>query len=584
MEQSKEIGQIKAIVRRRKRSFALIFTAILVLGLATALLLPPFYLSESTILIENQLIPAEYVQTTITGYVEERIQVITQQIMSTTRLTGIIKKFGLYQDMQERYTTAEIIEKMREDIRLKTISAEVIDRRTGRPTSATIAFTLSYEGKNPSTVQKVANELASIYLEQNLKSREQRASNTTLFLEQELKEIDDQIDRLQDNISEFKKEHTGELPEYNDINLQAVAGLNRELDSMNMRIQGLKERKILLEGQLANVEPMNPIVTAEGKTMMNPGERLKYLRLNLISLKSSLSDKHPDVRKIKKEIRELETQVETSDDAMDKLRRLEDLKGRLAEMKGTLGPRHPDYMKLSKEAESLSKELETDVSSKTIKKIKEQEPDNPAYINIATQITSTEVEIQNLLGKIPEIEKKIAEYRKKIANSPLLEKEYASLARDYESARLKYNEIMSKLMEARVAQGMEETQRGERFTIIEPAQLPEKPNKPNRLAIVLIGFVLALGGGVGMAALREATDSSIKTANELKAITGAPMLSVISFMETREEKRFRRMKILMFAAAVIVTIGVVLYLIHEFFMPLDILWIKLEKKIMMMGF
>ncbi|MDY6954445.1 MAG: chain-length determining protein, partial [Thermodesulfobacteriota bacterium] len=151
MDEPKELD-IKGLVRRRKRIFLASFLAILVPALLIAFLLPPVYLSQSTILIEDQQIPREYVQTTITGYVEERLQIITQRIMSRSRLMEIMDRFNLYADMRERHTTEEILEKMREDINLQTISADVMDKRTGRPTVATIAFTLSYEGKTPATV------------------------------------------------------------------------------------------------------------------------------------------------------------------------------------------------------------------------------------------------------------------------------------------------------------------------------------------------------------------------------------------------------------------------------------------------
>ncbi len=204
MDEPKAID-LKGLIRRRKKSFVLSFLSVIFMAVLIAFVLPPIYLSQSTILIEDQQIPREYVQTTITGFVEERLQVITQQIMSRSRLMEIINRFNLYQEMRDRYTTEEIIGKMRDDIHLETISAEVMDRRTGRPTAATIAFTLSYEGKNPSTVQKVSNVLASFYLEQNLKSREQRASNTTIFLQQESDALKGQIDAIENKISEFKK-------------------------------------------------------------------------------------------------------------------------------------------------------------------------------------------------------------------------------------------------------------------------------------------------------------------------------------------------------------------------------------------
>lgn len=584
MDEAKDIVHLKGIVRRRRKGFVVSFLIIFILGAVLSLVLPSIYLSRSTILIENQLIPTEYVQTTITGFVEERLQVITQQIMSRSRLMEIINRFGLYRELTERYTTAEIIEKMREDINLETISADVIDRRTGRPTSATIAFSLSYEGKDPSTVQKVSNVLASLYLEMNLKSREQRASTTTTFFEQELAEIRKQIDEYQNQISEFKKAHIGELPEYGNVNLQAIGRLESDLGQIQSQINALMERKILLEGQLANVDPLRPIMTEEGKTVMNPSERLKYLRLQLVSLKSGLSERHPDVKKLHKEIEELEAEVGPEEDSsLEKLKRLDELTTRLTTLKSRLGPKHPDVVKLGKEVKVLSEEVAQLKTAEVRKSLSEEKPDNPAYINLKTQIASTELEIGRLGKEERRITSQIAKYQRKIDAAPSVEREYNRLLRDHESSRIKYNELMNKLMEAKVAQGMEESQRGERFTIIDPAQLPERPYKPNRIAIVLIAFVLALGAGVGMAALREAVDPSVKSEEHLADITSVPVLSVIHLMESKEERRARRLKKVLWILIILAIIALGLYLFDQYVMPLEILWIKIQRKLVKIG-
>jgi uncharacterized protein involved in exopolysaccharide biosynthesis len=582
MEEQKDLSYLKGVIRRRKRGFVLSFLSIFILAAVIAFTLPPVYRSQSTILIEEQQIPPEFVTSTITGYAEERLQVITQQVMSRSRLLEIINQFNLYRELRERHTTAEIIQKMRDNISLQTISAEVRDRRTGRPSTATIAFTLSFAGKNPSTVQKVATMLSSLYLEENLRSREARASSTTAFLQQESDEIKGQIERLQSRISAFKRAHIGELPEYNVVNMQAINRLSRDLDEVTRRLGGLRERKIYLEAQIANVDPLKPIVTPEGKPVMNPTERLKHLRLELTTLRSSLSEKHPDVKRLKKQIRELEANVEESEDSLRKVRRLKDLEGQLAAKKGEWGPKHPDVVRLSKEVEALSKEVEGLRMERVASRLAEEKPDNPAYISLNTQLASTDLEIKGLLEDKRQITEEMAGHERKIERAPLVEKEYATLMRDYDNAQRKYNEMMKKLMEARVAQGMEETQRGERFTIVDPAQLPEKPHKPNRIAIMAVGFILSLGLGVGAAAVRETLDTSVKTPGELTGLTGMSVLSVVSLMKTREEVRLRRIKWAAVTITGIVALCVAIYLVDHFVMPLEILWIKVQRRAMML--
>ena len=582
MEAQLELKDIKGFIRRRKKSFTIPFLLILIFAGGLAFLLPPVYRSESMIIVEGQQIPEDYVKTTITGYVEERLEVIKQKVMGRTKLLSIISKFNLYSEIREKQTTEKIIAKMRKDIKLKTINPSVINRRTGMSSPATIAFTLSYEGKDPAKVQNVANDLASFFLEEDLRKRKDLASATTDFLEQESETLKKQIHILENKISIFKKAHIGELPEFSNVNLQAIAGLERELDRIVAQIGMLKEKKIYLKAEIAGVEPLNPIVTEQGKVTRNPKERLKTLRLQLLSLQSTLSEKHPDIKKLKSEIKELEAQVGKSDDSVAKVRRLSELEGQLAALKGKLGPKHPDVIRLSREVRVLSKEVDELLTEKSKTEVSDENPDNPAYINLKTRITAVELEIESQLDERKKIEQRKGEYDSKIERAPLVEKEYLELTRDYENARAKHSEIMSKLLTAKISQGMEQTQRGERFTIAEPAQLPEKPFKPNRIAIILLGFVLALGAGVGLAAVREAVDRSVKTADELNSITGVPVFSVVSLMETDEERRARLIRRILLVATAIGVIVVALILVNQFVMPLDILWEKVQRRLAMM--
>lgn len=171
----KSFGDYLETARRRKKSILLPLVAIFLLSAIISLVMPPTYKSKSTVLIEAQEIPKDYILSTVAGYAEERLQTITQRVMSSTKLLEIINKYNLYPEYRNRWTNEEIIEKMRNDIKLETASAEVDDPRAGRSSKVTIAFTISYYGKNPATVQQIANVLASLYLEENLKVRGQQS-------------------------------------------------------------------------------------------------------------------------------------------------------------------------------------------------------------------------------------------------------------------------------------------------------------------------------------------------------------------------------------------------------------------------
>ncbi len=590
MQQSEGISldQIRGIIRRQKNIFITLFLLTWLAAIALALFLPPVYRAETTILIEEQQIPQEFVRTTITSYVEERLQVITQQIMSRPRLEEIIERFSLYPEMKKNHTRAEIIERLHKDISLQTVSADVVDRRTGRPSTATIAFNLSYEGADPSTVAKVTNRLASLYLEENLRQREKRVSNITSFLQQEHNGLTKRINNLEDKLSAFKQQHGRELPEFNNVNLQAVNRLTRDLEQNRMQLSSLYERKIYLEGQLAGIDPQqnrNSLRSDEGRLLLPPNERLKSLRLELLNLQSRYSDKHPDIIKIKREIAELEAhQPEQQSGAVEleaKKEQLKKLKLQEKELVGKLGTKHPDRIRLEKEISKLELEIEknrSDLKNSNVD-LAPESATNPAYINIKVQIQSAGLEIAALKAAIKRNQQKLEEYQARLENAPLVERDYNKMLRELEQAQARNADISQKLTEAQVAQEMEESQQGERFTIIDPALVPEKPSKPNRLAIALIGFVLALGFATGIAALRENLNSTIKNSADLARLTGLPLLTTMPVMENRSERRRRRLRYAFIILFIIGALAAALTAIHFYYMPLDIVWIKIIRRL-----
>ena len=569
MNQEFDVKDLKGFIRRRKKIFAAIFLSVFLISVAVAFMLPPIYRSESMILVEDQQIPQDYVKSTLTSYVEERIQMITRQVMSRNRLLEIIDQFNLYPNIRGTYETESIIEKLRDDIQLETISSDIVNKKTGRTNTATIAFTLSYEGREPETVQKVAEELSSLYIKEDLRTRNKMVSMTTDFLEKEAENLKKQIHLYEQKISEFKMAHLGELPDDYGLSLQSLARLENDLDRVNTELRSLQERKIFFTGELEKVEPLIPVLTDQGKVSMNPKERLKIQRLDLISLQSTLSEKHPDIIRLKREIAELEHQVGNTDDSVEKVRMYNELKGQLAVLTGTLGSKHPDVITLSKQVENLSAELSSSGTVSAVEKISGEKPDNPAYISLRAQIGSTDATINSLVTQRNKIRSELEEGRRKLGNSPIVEKQYKELTRGYDSAMTRYNDIVSKVLEAKLAQGMESGQHGERFTIIEPAPLPGKPYRPNRLAIILLGFMLAVGSGITVAAVQENIDHSVKNAEEFFRLTNIPVFSVVTMVQTEYDRRSRRIRKLLWVLLATSLVGLFILLMNYYNIPAD---------------
>ena len=580
---TENFGDYAAIIKRRKYYILIPFLSIFLISAIVSMVLSPVYKSSTTILIEGQQIPSEFVQSTVTEYVEQSIQTITQRIMSRSRLMDIINRFDLYNDLRERETTEEIIDRMREDINLEMISAEVIDQRTGRPTTATIAFSLSYEWKDPDKVQKVANTLASLYLEQNLKDREEKAEMTSIFIEAELNALSENINQLEARIAEFKKKHLHGLPEMAQFNLQMVQRLERELDNVEQQIKNVKERKIYLDGQLAGIDPDLPGIQGPAGRTADAKQRLKYLYTEYTALKASLSEKHPDVIKMGKEIDSLEKEVTLKGEIQLKRDQLEELKTEFAVNMGEFSEKHPDVIKLKKSIEILEKDIKEKIKDRGRTQNESEPPENPAYINISTQIDTAKMEIKALMEERKRLKSEMADYQKRLELTPQIELEYNLLTRDYDNSRMRYRETLNKLMEAKTAQLLEKGQKAQRFTIIDPAVFPEKPDKPNRLAIILIGFILGIGAGIGTASIKEFSDQAIRSEHELNLLTGKPVLAVIPLIETEADLKRNKRKTVFFMLSTLAATGLCVLAVHLFYKPVDVLWFMIIRKLVKMG-
>jgi len=509
------IGDVMGIVRRRKRAILLTGVAIFTLAAAVAFFLPKKYQSTTTILIEEQEVPREYVSANITTFADQRLQTINQRIMSTTRILELIGRFNLYADLKDEVPVDEIVAKMRKDIQFNTISADVIDPRTGRPGQATIAFSITYEGRDPETVQRVANELASLYLQENLKSREKQSLETSKFMEEEMTIVQASLADVDGKIATFKEKNISSLPELSQVNLQALDQVERDLTRMDDQLRTLRERESYLQEQLASIPP---------DLALQEKESLKELRVRLVELKTGFSDEHPDVISTRAAIKELE--------------------GRLRKSPGEIGG---------------------------------TKPDNPAYITLASQLAGAQSEISSVKRQIGDLRKKRENRRKRIEASPRVEERYRVLLMERNNLQGKYDELTRKSMDAKVAHGLEEEQLGERFSIIDAARLPVKPSSPNVPAILLIGLILGMGGGVGFAAVQESTDLAVRSPESLERATAFPVLGTIPEIVTEADIVLRagKRRYVLVGAVFLLAAGILAFSL--FVMDLEVLLAKVMR-------
>jgi len=558
-------------VRRRRSTVLSTFLLVLAAAATAAIVWPATYRSIGTILIEQQELPSDLVQSTITSYADQRIQVISQRVMTTENLLRIIQRYDLYPALRKNEPREVLLKHMREDIRFEMISADVMDPRQGRATKADIAFTVSYDSAHGDVAARVANELVSLYLDENVKSRRQKTADAALFLQGEAEKLNKAIETQQASIAQFKNQHINSLPDQANISSQTMMRAQDQLTEIDARLRSLEQQKTYLEAQLAQISPTSQTYTSTGERVLSPADQLKYLRTQYAQLSAIYASDHPDVMRVKREIEGLEQTVSGIDSGNDLRRQLEQARTRLATLQQRYAPDHPDVVRLQRQIATLTQALENGTSSQSPAQ-PASAADNPAYIQVKAQREAAIAEIDSLNTKHAELQAKVAQLEARLAASPAVERDYVTMLRELDSDQLKYREVQQKQEEAQLAQNLEDEQKGERFTLIDPPLAPESPVSPNRWLIMGIGLVLAIVFPIGIALLLDSRDHSVRNRQDLESLVQAAPLAVVPMIFTSEDyARMRRRRRLAFAGT-FGAIAIALLLTHLFYRPLDVLW------------
>ena len=572
---------LASVVRRTWPHMSVTALVVFVIAVATALLWPAEYRYTATILVEEQEIPQDLVRSTVTSYADQRIQAIGQQVMTRANLLQIVDKYGLYEKQRRRQTNEEILERLRKDVKIDVLSADVAG---GRKT--TIAFTLAYSGESPVQTQKVTNELVTLYLKENLKIRQQKAEETASFLAGEAQRLEERIGEIEGRLAAFKRRNMGQLPELAQLNMQLREKAETEVADLDRNVRLMEQRRFFIESQLAQTDPLTDSPESGGERVQSPAERLRALRSTYAGLRGVYSESHPDMTRMRQQIQSLEEEVAATGGAAsakragaassveDRAKVVARLETDLATLRERYSPDHPDIVNLVRRIDAL----------KAARAPEDDENDgspggNPLYASLQTQIKVLDSEMASARNRRKEVEKRIEQYEARLVQTPQVEQEYFDLARERENNVLRYREMKQKQMEAQVAQELEKERKGERFSLIDPPQLPEKPRSPNRPAILLAGVLAAFAAGFGAGGVREMLDRSIKSPKHLYRAFAAPILTVVPHIETLAERRQRRRRRLWWTASSVLGLLLCLALIHTFYRPLDVLWFMLLRRL-----
>jgi polysaccharide chain length determinant protein (PEP-CTERM system associated) len=499
-----EIGRYLDVVRRRH----MIFLILLLLGWAavwgSSWLLPARYKSSTLILVEEPAMPKNYVVPNVNDNLQDRLQSISQQILSRTRLLLIIDKLHLYQGDRQPTTPDGRVDKMRKDI-------GDIELVKDPQTQAISAFRISYSAPDPHTAQQVTSELTNLFIDENLKVQQQESENTTQFIQTQLETARASLADQDARVRTFQAAHEGELPTEEATNLQILSGMQAQLQNEQDALGAARQQSVFHQSLIEQYHAVN----GTHKTPANGGpsgletidQKLDALKSKLQDLKTRYTDQYPEVQQVKDEIAETEK-------AREQL---------IASLKKT-----PDEKEQN--ASNQAQEIEDPAQ-------------NAPLLQLQSQLKADQLEISNRQAAIDNLKSRINEYQSRLSAEPAVDQQLADLTRGYVQSQENYNDLLKKENDSQMATSMEQMQQGERFMMIDPPSLPLRPDSPNRLKMCEAGLGAGLALGLLVVVLLEFQDDRLYSDGEVGKLISAQVICEIP--EILEPSDIRRQKLKM---------------------------------------
>jgi succinoglycan biosynthesis transport protein ExoP len=459
-------------------------------------ILPPVYRSGTLILVEQPSMPKDYVKPNVSDDLQERLQSITQQILSRTRLLQIIDQGKLYGD---KMNPDEKVERMRKDIEIELVRDAHNDKIT--------AFNVYYSARDPHLAQQVTSQLTNLFINENVEVRQQQSEDTTEFLQTQLEAARNTLAEQEEKIREFKGQHVGEMPAQQQSNLQILSGLQSQLQNAEDALNTSKQQRIYLQTLINQYRTLQGTVSSGGgvpDSLPAIDKELERLKSQLAELSARYTERHPDVRKLKEQI----AQTEKTRDAL-----IADLTTKSA--------------------------TPTDDSTKA-HNTSELSPTSPV-MQLEGQLHANEVEIASRERAIANLKTSIGEYQARLNQEPVREQQLADLTRGYDQSKANYDELLKKKNESEMATSMERLQQGERFRVLDPAGLPLKPDFPNRLKFCGMGLGIGLMLGLVVAGGFELLDDRMYAEKQIKDMLPVGIMveipEVLNFADMERQKR-----------------------------------------------
>ncbi|MFH1154521.1 MAG: GNVR domain-containing protein [Pseudomonadota bacterium] len=486
--------QIMEILFRRRWLAILPCCLSLTVGLFLTFIQPRFYQATTSILVEAQSVPVGFVKSIVSSGINERIDTISQQIMSQSNLEKIIQQFGLFSGEKARTMYLEDkIKSLRQRIKVDLTRAR----------GGTDAFAISFTGEDPQQVMQIANTLAAFFMDENLKVREAQAIGTSEFLDSELEKTRRKLEDTEQRLSSYRTKYMGGLPDELESNLRTLDRLQTQLTDKQTELRTIKNTISTIEAQtLENraasdkadgVQPFLPGSPEEQTGLSTTQEKLIKAERYLEFLLMKYTESHPDVIKMQKNIVKLKQVMEQ------------------------------EAAQASTQPHSQDQTGSQDMVPPTVSHAGK----TPVTRQQALQLKQLRYEVTIVEQDIQKLKKEMEVYEQRVEDTPKREQDLLSLNRDYGNIRDTYNSLLSRKLEAELALNMEKKQKGEQFRILDSARLPEKPITPNVIKLMIFSLATGLGLSGTAIFLLEFFNDAIRLDEDIEKALGLPILAAI---------------------------------------------------------
>ncbi|HAX91144.1 MAG TPA: hypothetical protein DCY07_02915 [Rhodospirillaceae bacterium] len=574
------VKEYLAILKRRLKLFLVVFSVLFVGALIYAAQFSN-YRSTATVEVEASEIssnitssPGMNMSDMLEALADLRISRTQQKVTSTGSLVEIITKFNLYPAKRAKLPVAAVAKEMREKIKVQLVSSMLANPASANKASAgqlsAIAFTLSFDYSDPLLAQQVTNELVTRFLDEDLKQRRTQAEQTTAFLDEQIKTLEASLIEQEKKIAEYKQESGDMRPEALMFNQQAAAAVSMSLQNIESQIATADGNVSALRAQLSAVDPYSRAF-ADGQVLASPSLQLKALQTQYATLSAQYGASHPDVVKTRRQIAALKGTVGKTVDLSEINAKITDIETKLTTVQSTSGEKNPDVISLKRQLKNLQAIRDKQRKENGGDDLIKQDADNPAYLNVVSQLRSAEGQRKGLTAQREALMEQQERYRKAVTGNPVVEQQLAALTRDYENSQMRYRELKAKKMAADMGEQLERDRKGQRMSMINPPELPLSTT-PRRIMLLAAGFVLAFAGGLATVIGLQLLSQSVRGPLHVQAMLGTAPLTAIPYIRTKAESyRFDRNKryLIGLAAMIAVLIAAALSLS---LMPFGVIW------------